>query len=194
MSPAVTEFTFNDAPPPPICAGTPTNLSVSGSPDPYLWTAIPADPTLTAANNTSATPTVSPTTTTTYTVTSGATANSTNLITNGDFTLGNTGFSSDYTYYNIGTVPTSGQQGAYGVATNPRNWFNAFSNCGDHTTSNGNMLIADGSTTGTAKVWYSQTPITVTPGKNYTLSYFLTSVVSGGPAKLEVLIKVKLLK
>ena len=181
------DITIN-APPPPICAGTPTNLSVSGSPDPYLWTAIPADPTLTAANNTSATPTVSPTTTTTYTVTSGATANSTNLITNGDFTLGNTGFSSDYRYYNIGTVPGLGENGAYGVATNPRNWFNAFSTCGDHTTSNGNMLIADGSTTGTAKVWYSQTPITVTPGKNYTFSYFLTSVVSGGPAKLEVLI------
>ena len=181
------DITIN-APPPPICAGTPTNLSVSGSPDPYLWTAIPADPTLTAANNTSATPTVSPTTTTTYTVTSGATANSTNLITNGDFTLGNTGFSSEYTYYNIGTVPGQGANGAYGVATNPRNWFNAFSTCGDHTTSNGNMLIADGSTTGTAKVWYSQTPITVTPGKNYTFSYFLTSVVSGGPAKLEVLI------
>jgi gliding motility-associated-like protein len=74
------------------------------------------------------------------------------------------------------------------VVTNPRNWFTPFSNCADHTTSSGNMLVADGSTTGTARVWYSPAPITVIPGKNYTFSYFLTAVVNGGPAKLEVLI------
>jgi gliding motility-associated-like protein len=171
-----------------ICAGSSTNLSVSGSPDPYLWTANPPDPSLTAANNTSTTPTVSPATTTTYTVTSGIPANPVNLILNGDFTLGNVGFQTDYINYNVGTVPGSGVQGAYGIVTNPRNWFNPFSNCGDHTTSNGNMLVADGSTSGTARVWYSPAPITVIPGKNYTFSYFLTSVVTGGPAKLEVLI------
>ena len=171
-----------------ICAGSSTNLSVSGSPDPYLWTANPPDSSLTAANNTSTTPTVSPATTTTYTVTSGIPANPVNLILNGDFTLGNVGFQTDYINYNVGTVPGSGVQGAYGIVTNPRNWFNPFSNCGDHTTSNGNMLVADGSTSGTARVWYSPAPITVIPGKNYTFSYFLTSVVTGGPAKLEVLI------
>jgi len=171
-----------------ICEGASTNLSVSGSPDPYLWTANPSDPTLTAANNTSATPTISPTTTTTYTVTSGIPANPVNLIVNGDFTLGNTGFQTDYIHYNVGTVPATGVQGAYGVVTNPRNWFTPFSNCADHTTSSGNMLVADGSTTGTARVWYSPAPITVIPGKNYTFSYFLTAVVNGGPAKLEVLI------
>lgn len=171
-----------------ICEGASTNLSVSGSPDPYLWTANPPDPTLTAANNTSATPTISPTTTTTYTVTSGIPANPVNLIVNGDFTLGNTGFQTDYINYNVGTVPATGVQGAYGVVTNPRNWFTPFSNCADHTTSSGNMLVADGSTTGTARVWYSPAPITVIPGKNYTFSYFLTAVVNGGPAKLEVLI------
>jgi gliding motility-associated-like protein len=109
-------------------------------------------------------------------------------VVNGDFTLGNTGFLTDYINYNIGTIPPSGVQGAYGVVTNPRNWFNPFSTCADHTTSSGNMLVADGSTSGTARVWYSQMPITVLPGKNYTFSYFLTAVVNGGPAKLEVLI------
>ena len=171
-----------------ICAGLSANLSVSGSPAPYLWTANPPDITLTSANNTSVTPTVSPTTTTVYTVTSGVAANPANLIVNGDFTSGNTGFLSDYIYYNIGTVPTNGQQGAYGVVTNPRNWFNAFFNCLDHTTPNGNMFVGDGSTSGTARVWYSQIPITVIPGKNYSFSYFLTSVVNSIPAKLEVLI------
>ena len=171
-----------------ICQGASTNLSVSGSPDPYLWTANPPDPTLTAANNTSATPTVSPTTTTTYTVTSGVAANATNLVINGDFSMGDFGFVTDYVNYLPGTVPATGVQGAYGVVTNPRNWFTPFSNCADHTTSSGNMLVADGSTTGTARVWYSPAPITVIPGKNYTFSYFLTAVVNGGPAKLEVLI------
>jgi gliding motility-associated-like protein len=171
-----------------ICAGSSTNLSVSGSTDPYLWTANPPDSSLTTANNTSATPSVSPSTTTTYTVTSGIPANPVNLIVNGDFTLGNTGFLTDYINYNVGTVPASGVQGAYGVVNNPRNWFNPFSNCGDHTTSSGNMLVADGSTSATARVWYSQMPITVIPGKNYTFSYFLTALVNGGPAKLEVLI------
>ena len=171
-----------------ICEGASTNLSVSGSPDPYLWTANPVDPSLTAANNTSTNPTVSPTTTTTYTVTSGVAANSTNLVINGDFSMGDFGFVTDYVNYLPGTVPTTGVQGAYGVVTNPRNWFTPFSNCADHTTSSGNMLVADGSTTGTARVWYSPAPITVIPGKNYTFSYFLTAVVNGGPAKLEVLI------
>jgi len=171
-----------------ICAGSPTNLSVTGSADPYLWTANPPDLSLTTANNTSASPTVRPTTTTTYTVTSGIPANPANLVVNGDFSSGNTGFQTDYTNYAIGTVPSSGVQGAYGVVTNPRNWFNPFSACSDHTTSSGNMLVADGSTSGTARVWYSQTPITVVPGKNYTFSYFLAAVVNGGPATLEVLI------
>jgi gliding motility-associated-like protein len=171
-----------------ICAGSSTNLSVSGSTFPYLWIANPPDTSLTVTNSTSATPAVSPIRTTTYTVTSGIPANPINLVVNGDFTLGNIGFLTDYVYFNIGTVPASGVQGAYGVATNPRNWFNPFSACSDHTSSIGNMLVADGSTTGTAKVWYSQLPIPVIPGKNYTFSYFLTAVVNGGPAKLEVLI------
>lgn len=171
-----------------ICAGSSTNLSVSGSTFPYLWTANPLDTSLTVTNSTSATPTVSPIRTTTYTVTSGIPANPINLVVNGDFTLGNIGFLTDYVYFNIGTVPASGVQGAYGVATNPRNWFNPFSACSDHTSSSGNMLVADGSTSGTAKVWYSQLPIPVIPGKNYTFSYFLTALVNGGPAKLEVLI------
>jgi gliding motility-associated-like protein len=171
-----------------ICEGTSTTLSVSGSTSSYLWTANPADPSLTVANNTSANPVVSPTVNTTYTVTSGVPANATNLVINGDFSLGDYGFVTDYINYLPGTVPNSGVQGAYGIVTNPRSWFTPFSQCTDHTSSGGNMLVADGSTSGTAKVWYSPAPITVIPGKNYTFSYFLAAVVTGGPAKLEVLI------
>ena len=171
-----------------VCEGDPTILSVTGSPYPYLWTANPADPSLTAANNTSTNPTVSPLITTTYTATSGVAANATNLVINGDFSMGDFGFVTDYLNYLPGTIPTTGVQGAYGIVTNPTSWFSPFSSCTDHTSSGGNMLVADGATTGTTKVWYSPAPITVIPGKNYTFSYFLAAVVSGGPAKLEVLI------
>jgi gliding motility-associated-like protein len=171
-----------------ICEGTSTTLSVSGSTSSYLWTSNPTDVTLTAANNSSANPVVSPSVNTTYTVTSGTAADSTNLVINGNFSMGDYGFVTDYINYLPGTVPNSGVQGAYGIVTNPRSWFTPFSTCTDHTSSGGNMLVADGSTTGTAKVWYSPAPITVIPGKNYTFSYFLAAVVTGGPAKLEVLI------
>jgi len=170
-----------------ICESESTTLSVSGNTG-YLWTANPADPTLTSANNTSVNPTVSPIVNTTYTVNSGVPANSTNLIVNGDFSLGDFWFNTDYTLYNVGSVPSSGVQGAYGVVTNPYAWFSPFSNCRDHTSGSGNMLVADGSITGTTKLWYTPIAIPVVPGKNYTFSYFLAAVVSGGPAILEVLI------
>lgn len=173
-----------------ICEGASTTLSVSGSTSSYLWTSNPTDTTLTAANNSSANPIVSPAVNTTYTVTSGVAANATNLVINGDFSLGDYGFVTDYVNYLPGTVPASGVQGAYGIVTNPASWFSPFSACTDHTMGTGtrNMLVADGSTTGTDKVWYSPAPITVLPGKDYTFSYFLAAVVTGGPAKLEVLI------
>jgi len=171
-----------------ICEGASTTLSVSGSTSGYLWTANPADPTLTAANNTSANPTVSPTVNTTYTVNSGTVANPTNLIVNGDFSLGDFWFYTEYALYNVGSVPATGVQGAYGVVTNPKAWFSPFSDCRDHTSGSGNMLVADGSTTGTTKLWYTPFAIPVVPGKNYTFSYFLASLTSGATAKLEVLI------
>lgn len=172
-----------------ICGGTPTTLSVSGNTG-YLWTAIPPDPTLTAANNTSASPIVSPTVDTIYTVNSGATANPTNLIVNGDFSLGDFWFNTDYIPVAIGGLPTNSINGAYCIVTNPQAWFNPFSPCKDNTTPtiSGNMLVADGSTTGTAKIWYTPIALPVIPGKNYTFSYFLANLVTGNPAKLSVLI------
>ena len=172
-----------------ICGGTSTTLSVSGSTG-YSWTAIPTDPTLTAANNTIASPIVSPTVDTIYTVNSGATANSTNLIVNGDFSLGDFWFNTDYIPVAIGGLPTNSINGAYCIVTNPQAWFNPFSPCKDNTmpSISGNMLVADGSTTGTAKIWYTPIALPVIPGKNYTFSYFLANLVTGNPAKLSVLI------
>ncbi len=167
-----------------VCAGTPSTLSVSGSTTSYLWSANPADSSLTSSNNTSATPTVSPLATTTYTVTSTSNSPSANMVTNGDFSQGNTGFTSDYQYLvNAG----GGVQRAYGVATTAISWFQSFPSCNiEHTTGTGKMMVIDGSTSnsGTDKVW-GQT-ITVQPNQTYTFSYWIQTVALPFPANIEL--------
>ena len=64
----------------------------------------------------------------------------TNLIPNGNFNLGNTGFTSQYFYTSNNTT-----EGEYYVGTNPSAWYFAHYACGDHTTGNGNMLLVNGS-------------------------------------------------
>ena len=167
-----------------VCAGSPSTLSVSGSTTSYLWSANPADSSLTSSNNTSATPTVSPLATTTYTVTSTSNSPSANMVTNGDFSQGNTGFTSDYQYLvNAG----GGVQRAYGVATTAISWFQSFPSCNiEHTTGTGKMMVIDGSTSnsGTDKVW-GQT-ITVQPNQTYTFSYWIQTVALPSPANIEL--------
>jgi gliding motility-associated-like protein len=168
-----------------ICSGTPTNLSVSGSSTSYLWTANPIDSSLTIANNTSASPTISPLATTTYTVTSTSNSPSSNMVSNGDFSLGNTGFTSDYQY--ITNAGDNGVQRAYGVVTSANSWFRFFPSCNiEHTTGTGKMMVIDGSTinAGTDKVW-GQT-ITVQPNQTYTFSYWVQTVALPNPPNIEV--------
>jgi len=51
----------------------------------------------------------------------------------------------------------------------------------------GYMMAFDGATVGTGdvKAWCTATPITVLPNKSYTFSYYVASVSSGTPARLE---------
>lgn len=60
----------------------------------------------------------------------------TNLIKNGDFESGNSSFSSSYTF-----TPVNTTEGEYIVIPNPSSWNGGFTNCGDHTTGSGNMLV-----------------------------------------------------
>ncbi len=90
-----------------------------------------------------------------------------NLVVNGDFEGGNTGFTTKYAFgdvsgpgtYNIGTNPSSAP-GAYG------DWCN----CGDHTSGTGMMMIVNGATSAALAVW--QEVVHVTPSTNYTFSYW----------------------
>src|ERR1035441_9676134 len=59
------------------------------------------------------------------------------LVNNGNFSGGNSGFSSSYIY---NPFSLSGE-GMYNVATNPSLYNGGFCSCGDHTSGNGNMMI-----------------------------------------------------
>lgn len=109
-----------------------------------------------------------------------------NLIVNGDFTAGNTGFTTSYS--NVLNPNPFGVKGAYDIVTNPKIWFTPFDACRDHTTGTGRMMVVDGSDTnaGNNKLW--EQTITVVPGKTYQLGYYLQSVTVGSPARIEILI------
>jgi hypothetical protein len=163
-----------------ICIGGTSTLSVSGGSS-YLWTSSPNDSSLTtpAISN----PIVSPAVTTTYTVTSSI-VSPRNLIFNGNFSQGNLGFFTDYQYLSTAT----GFQKAYGIVTQPNLWYSTFSNCTDHTSGTGNMMVVDGSNlnAGNDKLW-CQT-VAVIPNQNHTLSYWIQTVATPNPASIDVVI------
>lgn len=90
-----------------------------------------------------------------------------NLIPNGDFSLGNTQFSSDYTF--VAFTPCGNTaENQYTVGTNPAVWNcnPIVSSVGDHTTGTGNMFIGNGGNTG-LRVWFTSAPIPVVPSTTY---------------------------
>lgn len=101
---------------------------------------------------------------------------STNIIVNGDFENGNTGFTSDYIVGTGGAFGQLSNPGTYAVNTSPSNVHNNFSVCGDHTSGVGNMLIANGSSTPNSNVW-CQT-VTVTPNTNYNFSAWIGNALN----------------
>ncbi|WP_309613210.1 CUB domain-containing protein [Flavobacterium sp.] len=132
-------------------------------------------------------PALDNTTTTTYTFTPNSSgSSSTNLIVNGDFSSGNTGFTTDYQYLN--NAGLSGVQKAYGIVTAANLWFQFFPACTGHTPTSGNMMVVDGSTVnaGNDKVW-GQT-VAVVPNQTYTFSYWLQTVATPNLATIEVTI------
>jgi len=169
-----------------ICEGDSTVLAASGGAGTYLWTANPPDASI--SNPANASQTVSPLVTTTYTVTSGSVSSNVNLIPNGDFSQGDSGFTTQYSY--IANPNPFGVQASYSIVTNPNSWFTPFSSCGDNTTGSGNLMVFDGSVdpTGNVVAWNNLAPAVVLPNTNYTFSYYVASVSPENPARLEVTI------
>jgi gliding motility-associated-like protein len=132
-------------------------------------------------------PALNNTQTTTYTFTPNVVNPSpTNLVVNGDFTAGNSGFNSDYQY--ITNAGLNGVQKAYGIVAAANSWFQFFPACTSNAPSGGNMMVVDGSTSngGNDIVW-SQT-VTVQPNQTYNFSYWLQTVSMPNNAIAEVTI------
>ena len=100
-----------------------------------------------------------------------------NLITNGDFNAGNTSFTSQYNFASPNIT-----EGQYFVGANPQSWNASLSNCTDHTTGNGNMLLVNGAPAPDVAVW-NQT-VTITPNTNYAFATWIQALYIPNPAQL----------
>ncbi|MGF2411356.1 MAG: gliding motility-associated C-terminal domain-containing protein [Ferruginibacter sp.] len=100
-----------------------------------------------------------------------------NVITNGNFNAGNTGFTSGYNYAANNTT-----EGEYFVGPSPQAWNASLSNCTDHTSGNGNMLLVNGSPAPNVVVW-SQA-VSVIPNTNYAFSTWIQALYPPNPAQL----------
>jgi hypothetical protein len=105
-----------------------------------------------------------------------------NLIVNGDFELGNTGFSTGYSDSPGNVYPA----GTYTVDTNPQNNQASFAPCGHHTTGTGNMMIVNGAVQPGVVVWAQS--VAVVPYHTYELAAWATSVAHPPAALLQFLI------
>lgn len=93
-----------------------------------------------------------------------------NLVVNGDFEAGNTGFGSDLAYSPTDFTPPE----VYSVDTNPNNHHNAWLSYGDHTSGSGLMLIANGSINPVlSRIWFQT--LNLTPGASYDFEAFVRS-------------------
>lgn len=137
-------------------------------------------PTIGLTNPNAAGTTVTLDATTTYTV-AVRSFSTDNLIINGDFSLGDQDFTSDYIYGTGGGAGLLSNEGQYAIDNNAGNTHNQFANCSDHT-GGGNMMVINAS--GDASNIWCQT-VSVDPGTEYAFSAWVTSVVSQNPAILQ---------
>ena len=144
-----------------ICAGSSITLTADAGFDNYLWS--------NGATNQSITVNQPGT----YSVE--GSFQSGNVITNGDFSNGDTGFSTDYTVGTGGAWGLLSNPNTYAISTSPSNVHNNFQPCGDHTSGTGNMLIVNGADTPNSNVW-CQT-VNIVPNTDYSFSCWITNAL-----------------
>lgn len=101
-----------------------------------------------------------------------------NLVINGDFSQGNTGFSSQYNFSVSGLTA-----GVYNVGSNITSWHPGMAACQDHTTGNGNMMMVNGADQPNIKVWTQTIP--VQPNTNYVFYTWLQTITTVNPSQLQ---------
>ena len=120
---------------------------------------------------------------------------SNDLVANGDFSLGNTLFASNYIVpVTPGPFGLLSNPGTYLVTTDPNLGHTNFLSFGDHTTGTGNMMVCNGSAVANDIVWTET--ISVTPNTNYNFSAWVASVyntTAGNEAQLQFSINGSLL-
>lgn len=153
-----------------VCPGNPLTLRSAVS-DNFCW--FPTDG-MTHAN--SPNPVVTPQKATTYFLTHKK--EGPNLVVNGDFSNGNSGFTTTYLYRLNNTT-----EGEYFVSPFPRNWNIALDACNQPNGTSGNMLLVNGVPEPNKLVWSQQ--INVQPGKTYDFGLFITALYPVNPALLQ---------
>jgi len=121
----------------------------------------------------------------TYTLTAyGVDPANPNLVVNGNFSAGNTGFVSDYNYVMdiAGIQNEMFPEGTYTVINNPNLVHTGFSACNDHTGGGGNMMVVNGAAS-FQNIW-CQT-ITISPNTYYNVSAWVASVNPSSPAEIQ---------
>ncbi len=98
-------------------------------------------------------------------------------IINGDFSLGDTGFTTGYLTKDC-EYPAS-----YNILPNPRPCHDLWWNGYDHTTGDGLFLVANGAND--QRILWAQ-EVQVEAGRNYIFSFWYCSVYAGAPAILDV--------
>ncbi len=89
-----------------------------------------------------------------------------NLIVNGDFEMGNTNFTTQYSVGLGGVWGLLSNEGEYAIVSSPNLAHNNFSFCNDHTAAPGvNQLVVNGSGVPGTNVWCQN--VNVTPNTNY---------------------------
>ncbi len=120
--------------------------------------------------------------TTTFTLTAFGFGATTNLIVNGDFEAGNSGFISDYIYDPNASPTNILDEGFYAITNDASAVHSGFDPCSDHT-GGGNMMVVNGSGTPGTNVWCQI--VAVSPNTIYEFSAWATSVNPGSPAILQ---------
>lgn len=117
-------------------------------------------------------------------------ASATELLTNGDFSAGPTGFSSGYVY-----SPPNGfgnnlwPAATWDVTTNPNLDHPLFASFGDHTTGTGEMMVVNGASNPNDIVWSEGTnanPLLGAANTAYSFSFWVASVYPDSPADLQL--------
>ncbi len=92
------------------------------------------------------------------------------LLTNGDFEAGNTGFTSEYTYISVAGDDALSEENNYAIGINPKNYNTDWVDCTNGT----NVFIANGSNVDNQKVY--STTATINPNTYYSLSFKATNI------------------